>query len=142
VAIANALLCFVFVNVYFRTNALSKYHQTEWGLQVDYNETLYPPAFAFASGGDFADDALAAFAGGANYCTFPHWVKDNSNDCPSQAFNSTSNILDIRSEAYGSLNAYIFDPRQLKEGKNTYNDLTNRVLLQTKLKCRSQCRYE
>jgi hypothetical protein len=129
VAIANALLCFVFVNVYFRTNALSKYHQTEWGLQVDYNETLYPPAFAFASGGDFADDALAAFAGGANYCTFPHWV-------------STSNILDIRSEAYGSLNAYIFDPRQLKEGKNTYNDLTNRVLLQTKLKCRSQCRYE
>ncbi|KAI1611951.1 hypothetical protein EDD36DRAFT_439843 [Exophiala viscosa] len=128
--LANAFFCFSFVIIYLRADAIPKYNTSEWESHIGYNDSLFPPAFAFASGGDFNDTALASFVGGTTLCTFPQYSKTNSTGCPVAAFNRTRQTLDIRSEAYGHLDAYIFNPHELLPKNNTYVDLTDRVLLQ------------
>ncbi|KAI1623189.1 hypothetical protein EDD37DRAFT_610501 [Exophiala viscosa] len=111
--------------------SIAWYNTLEWESHIDYNESIFPPTFAFASGGDFVDTALASFAGGTTLCTFPQYSRTKSTDCPVADFNRTRQTLEIYSEAYGHLDAYIFNPHELQPNNNTYVDLTNRVLLQT-----------
>ena len=129
----NAMLCFFFVVLYFRVHAIKTFFSPTWESTINYNETLFPPAFAFASGGGFTDSALAKFKYFTK-CTFPLHVETGSNDCPTAAFNSSDISLFANSSAYGHINARIFDPREL-QSNNNYTDLSDRVLLQVSLSC-------
>jgi hypothetical protein len=128
----TSFFCFVFVIVYFRTNAVNKYGTSDWAFQVEYNESLALPAFALVGG--YQDAAMATFAGGGTKCTFPIWVNNSSNDCPLDAFKSKQTIR-TTSGVYGNLTAYVFDPAKLQAGKNLSTALSDRVLLKVNVNC-------
>jgi hypothetical protein len=123
------------VIVYLRAVALPRYGRPLWESQVVYNETLIPPAFAFLGGGTYVDAAMAAFTGGGTVCTFPQYADNSSADCPA-AFSDEQSTLHINSGIYGDLDAYIFDPRELPAGKNSYTALSDRVLLRVNMNCK------
>lgn len=136
----NAIFCFIGVVAYFRGHAIHKYFRSEWEYEIDYNGTFYPPGFAFASGGDFGDTALASFAGTYTNCTFPKWVDKSKvgepgNDCPPGVFNNTITSLNISSDAYSKLDARIFYPNNLPNNQSQYEDLSSRVVLQNEMNC-------
>jgi hypothetical protein len=134
IAVLNAVLCFIFVIIYFRVTALHKYAKTTWDYSVSYNDRLALPAFAFIGGGSWIDRAMANFVGTFTKCTFPQYLSE----CPALAFNNSPPMLNISTGVYRSLQAYVFDPRGLDSDNNGITDLSNRVDLQVNMNCTAQ----
>jgi hypothetical protein len=138
--ITNAVVCCLLVVIYIQSYARPKYFTPKWETSVQYNKTLYPPAFAYLGGGNYTDAALVDFVGTHLKCTFPTWKNDTSNDCPPAAFNDSQISLNVSSPTYQYMQSYIFDPRGLPTTRNNMSDLSQRVLLQVNVNCKSLLR--
>jgi len=128
-AFVNALLCFGGVILYYFF-ARHEYFKQNWDSKINYNETLYPPAFAFVNG--YNDAAMANVLGSQILCTYPSY--NESNFCNGTAFNTTTTKL--MDSPYGNLDAHIFNSTLLNVSSQTYNALSSTISLQLAMNCK------